>query len=235
MVWLHGLGDSGNGISNWLNMVWISVAEKEGGLLLDLPHVKWIFPTAPRAPVSVNRGHRAPSWYDIHGFNADAPVDATGLDEAARYIAGILEEERRAHPDVTYIVGGISQGGSLSLYLMCRKALGSFADGSDASALPFIASIGLSTWLPKCSLISAPGETDAAVAERAARHPVFIAHGEVDIRVDYAWGRECSQVLRNAGFSNVTFNSYPNLGHGMCGEELTDMRAWLLQHAPLPA
>ncbi|CAI5939912.1 unnamed protein product, partial [Closterium sp. NIES-64] len=178
VVWLHGLGDSGNGISNWLNMVWESVGEQGGNHLLDLPHVKWIFPSAPTAPVSVNRGHRSPSWYDIHGFNPDAPVDAAGLDEAARYIAGILEEERSAHPDVTYIVGGISQGGSLSLYLMCRKALGSFADGSDASALPFSASIGLSTWLPKCSLIPAPGETDAALAERAARHPLFMTHGE---------------------------------------------------------
>ncbi|CAI5467729.1 unnamed protein product, partial [Closterium sp. Yama58-4] len=127
---------------------------------------------------------------------------------------------------VTYIVGGISQGGSLSLYLMCRKALGSFADGSDASSLPFIASIGLSTWLPNCrwdlgevlyegvgsaevSLVPAPGETDAALAERAARHPVFMAHGEVDPLVGYAWGRASSDLLRNAGFSNLTFNSYP--------------------------
>ncbi|CAI7750164.1 unnamed protein product [Closterium sp. NIES-53] len=121
---------------------------------------------------------QAPYRYDIVGFNADAPVDARGLDEAARYIAGILEEERRANPGVTYIVGGISQGGSLSLYLMCRKALGSFADGSDASSLSFIASIGLSTWLPNCSLIPGPGGADAAVAERAARHPLFMTHGE---------------------------------------------------------
>ncbi|CAI7849175.1 unnamed protein product, partial [Closterium sp. NIES-54] len=65
--------------------------------------VKWIFPSAPTAPMTVNRGHRAPSWYDVcsfntDGFNADFPVDARGLDEAARYIAGILEEERRANP-----------------------------------------------------------------------------------------------------------------------------------------
>ncbi|CAI5527896.1 unnamed protein product [Closterium sp. Naga37s-1] len=172
-------------------------------------------------------------------------LDANGLDEAVRYIAGILEEERRASPggwsavlccaDVTYIVGGISQGGGLSLYLMCRKALGSFADGSDASSLPFSASIGLSTWLPKCSLIPAPGVADAAGPERAARHPLFMAHGKYDDLVAYTWGKDCSHLLRDAGFTNLSFKSYPKLGHDMCREELEDMRAWLLEHAPPPA
>ncbi|CAI5500124.1 unnamed protein product [Closterium sp. Naga37s-1] len=111
VVWLDGLGDSGNGISNWLNMVWESVGEQGGNHLLDLPHVKWIFPSAPTASVSVNRGHRSPSWYDIHGFNPDAPVDAAGLDEAARYIAGILEEERRAHPGGWGLPRGLDANG----------------------------------------------------------------------------------------------------------------------------
>ncbi|CAI5517099.1 unnamed protein product, partial [Closterium sp. Naga37s-1] len=252
VVWLHRLGDTGDGVAEWMDEVWNVDC---GFFLLDLPHVKWIFPSAPTAPVTVNRGHRAPSWYDVcsfntDGFNADFPVDARGLDEAARYIAGILEEERRANPvargldeaaryiagileeekkanpDVTYIVGGISQGGGLSLYLMCRKALGSFADGSDASALPFSASIGLSTWLPQCSLVPGPGGADGAVAKRAARHPLFMTLGEADPLVGY-------DLLRDAGFSNLTFKTYPNLGHGMSREELADMRAWLLELAPL--
>ncbi|CAI5939904.1 unnamed protein product [Closterium sp. NIES-64] len=169
---------------------------------------------------------------------------------------------------VTYIVGGISQGGGLSLYLMCRKALGSFADGSDASALPFSASIGLSTWLPNCSLVPGlggadgapgpgaslvpgPGGADGAVAERAARHPLFMALGEgaskcpslvdfshvlacaADPLVGYDWGKGCSDLLRDAGFSNLTFKTYPNLAHAMSREELADMRAWLLKLAPL--
>ncbi|CAI5982896.1 unnamed protein product [Closterium sp. NIES-64] len=125
------------------------------------------------------------------------------------------------------------QGGGLSLYLMCRKALGSFADGSDASALPFSASIGLSTWLPNCSLVPGPGGADGAVAERAARHPLFMALGEADPLVGYDWGKGCSDLLRDAGFSNLTFKTYPNLAHAMSREELADMRAWLLKLAPL--
>ncbi|CAI5995346.1 unnamed protein product [Closterium sp. NIES-65] len=301
VVWLHGLGDSGNGISNWLNMLpSLSTAAiapvpvspsralpvspsralpvspsralpvspsralpvspsralpvspsralpvspsralpvspsralsprslpAQNAVRSDVSYYSRYLPSSSSPIYAPHPPHPSliplihPSWYmpfsppphpgyDIHAFNADAPVDAAGLDEAARYIAGILQEERRAHPDVTYIVGGISQGGRLSLYLMCRKALGSFANGSDASTLPFIASVGLSTWLPNCSLIPAPGETDAAVAERAARHPVFMAHGEVDPLIGYALGRASSDLLRNAGFSNLTFNSYP--------------------------
>ncbi|CAI5995345.1 unnamed protein product [Closterium sp. NIES-65] len=58
VVWLHGLGDSGDGIPDWLNGVW---GTESDGYLLDLPHVKWIFPTALEAPVSVNLGHRSRS------------------------------------------------------------------------------------------------------------------------------------------------------------------------------
>ncbi|CAI7763261.1 unnamed protein product [Closterium sp. NIES-54] len=126
---------------------------------------------------SAGRAAHGHGGYDIVGFNADAPVDARGLDEAARYIAGILEEERRANP------GGWSAVLCCAVLfcavLCCADwALGSFADGSDASSLSFIASIGLSTWLPNCSLIPGPGGADAAVAERAARHPLFMTHGE---------------------------------------------------------
>jgi predicted esterase len=33
VIWLHGLGDSGNG--------WAPIAHE-----LDMPHVKWVFPSA---------------------------------------------------------------------------------------------------------------------------------------------------------------------------------------------
>ncbi|GJP56985.1 hypothetical protein CLOM_g16030 [Closterium sp. NIES-68] len=100
IVWLHGLGDTGYGVSRWL----AAMADPENGEsqpsipFLDLPHIKWIFPSAPVAPVTINRGRRAPSWYDVFGFNAGAPVDAKGIDAAARYVAGILEEEKKANP-----------------------------------------------------------------------------------------------------------------------------------------
>ncbi|GJP56984.1 hypothetical protein CLOM_g16030 [Closterium sp. NIES-68] len=241
IVWLHGLGDTGYGVSRWL----AAMADPENGEsqpsipFLDLPHIKWIFPSAPVAPVTINRGRRAPSWYDVFGFNAGAPVDAKGIDAAARYVAGILEEEKKANPDVTYAVGGISQGGALSIYLMCRKMMGRFEDGSDASSVPLSASVAFSTWLPKCSLTPGPGGraagAEASVAERAANHPLLMTHGEVDVLVGYDWGRDGVRELQEAGFSNLTFHSYPELGHAMCPQEMAVLRAWLQTHLPPPA
>ncbi|CAI5525646.1 unnamed protein product [Closterium sp. Naga37s-1] len=224
VVWLHGLGDTGYG--------WSDLCET-----VNLPHIKWILPSAPVASVTINGGMPCPSWFDLFGLDANARDDVKGIDAAARYVAGILEEEKRANPDVKFAVGGFSQGGALSLYLMSRKVLGKFEDGSDASAVPLHASVAFSGWLPKCSL--KPGGSaavgDASVAEKAAAHPLLMAHGEADSLVPFAFGKGSAQVLQEAGFSNLTFKSYRGMAHSACPEELADLKAWLQKNVPPPS
>ncbi|CAI5483458.1 unnamed protein product [Closterium sp. Yama58-4] len=224
VVWLHGLGDTGYG--------WSDLCET-----VNLPHIKWILPSAPVAPVTINGGMPCPSWFDLFGLDASAQDDVKGIDAAARYVAGILEEEKRANPDVKFAVGGFSQGGALSLYLMSRKVLGKFEDGSDASSVPLHASVAFSGWLPKCSL--KPGGSaavgDASVAEKAAAHPLLMAHGEADSLVPFAFGKGSAQVLQEAGFSNLTFKSYRGMAHSACPEELADLKAWLQKNVPPPS
>ncbi|CAI5500123.1 unnamed protein product [Closterium sp. Naga37s-1] len=224
VVWLHGLGDTGYGWSDLCKTV-------------NLPHIKWILPSAPIASVTINGGMPCPSWFDLFGLDANARDDVKGIDAAARYVAGILEEEKKANPDVKFAVGGFSQGGALSLYLMSRKVLGKFEDGSDASAVPLHASVAFSGWLPKCSL--KPGGSaavgDASVAEKAATHPLLMAHGEADGLVPFAFGKGSAQVLQEAGFSNLTFKSYRGMAHSACPEELADLKAWLQKNVPSPS
>ncbi|CAI5527895.1 unnamed protein product [Closterium sp. Naga37s-1] len=224
VVWLHGLGDTGYG--------WSDLCET-----VNLPHIKWILPSAPIASVTINGGMPCPSWFDLFGLDANARDDVKGIDAAARYVAGILEEEKKANPDVKFAVGGFSQGGALSLYLMSRKVLGKFEDGSDASAVPLHASVAFSGWLPKCSL--KPGGSaavgDASVAEKAAAHPLLMAHGEADSLVPFAFGKGSAQVLQEAGFSNLTFKSYRGMAHSACPEELADLKAWLQKNVPPPS
>ncbi|CAI5995348.1 unnamed protein product [Closterium sp. NIES-65] len=85
VVWLHGLGDTGYG--------WSDLCET-----VNLPHIKWILPSAPIASVTINGGMPCPSWFDLFGLDASARDDVKGIDAAARYVAGILEEEKRANP-----------------------------------------------------------------------------------------------------------------------------------------
>lgn len=50
-IWLHGLGDTGDG--------WADLQTTVGR---HVPAVRWIFPTAPIQPVSVNYGMSMTSW-----------------------------------------------------------------------------------------------------------------------------------------------------------------------------
>ena len=53
---MHGLGDTADGFT--------PVAEM---LSSQLDHIKFVLPTAPTQPVSLNMGMPMPSWYDIVG------------------------------------------------------------------------------------------------------------------------------------------------------------------------
>jgi predicted esterase len=56
VIFLHGLGDAGSG--------WYEPMQ----LLQDcLPNTKFVLPTAPRQPVSINNGMVMASWFDIVG------------------------------------------------------------------------------------------------------------------------------------------------------------------------
>ena len=60
----HRLGDSGEGIG--------SIAPA-----LKLPHVKYVCPTAPNRPVSINMGMAMNAWFDLRGFGAPCPMPFT--------------------------------------------------------------------------------------------------------------------------------------------------------------
>jgi lysophospholipase-2 len=51
VIFLHGLGDTGAG--------WADVAPQ---FQAALPHVRFIFPNAPRRPITLNWGMQMPGW-----------------------------------------------------------------------------------------------------------------------------------------------------------------------------
>ena len=71
---LHGLGDTGDG--------WADVAHD---FKTGLPHVKFIFPTAPRRSITLNMGMKMTGWYDIASLaDINQREDAEGLLESKR-------------------------------------------------------------------------------------------------------------------------------------------------------
>lgn len=70
-------------------------------------------------------------------------------------------------------------------------------------------------------------------AEINNKTPIFLAHGEVDPVVKYAWGKTSRKVLDVELGYEVEWRTYPHLEHSADPQEITDMEKWL--HKRLPA
>lgn len=103
-IFLHGLGDTGQGWSSAIGC-------------LRPSHVKVICPTAPTMPVTLNAGFRMPSWFDLKALSASGPEDEEGITQAAKNVHTMIENEIKAGiPANRILIGGFSQGGALALY-----------------------------------------------------------------------------------------------------------------------
>ena len=69
VIWLHGLGANGSDFEPII-----------GELKLPSAHqIRFIFPEAPKIPVSVNGGILMPAWYDILEMTSVRTVSYTHL------------------------------------------------------------------------------------------------------------------------------------------------------------
>lgn len=96
---MHGLGDSADGFAD--------VAEM---FSYQLPHVKFILPTALSSPVTLNGGMVMNSWYDIVGLDDRAAETCDGLDESRSIVSNIIQQEVNAGiPHSRIVLAGFSQ------------------------------------------------------------------------------------------------------------------------------
>ena len=177
---------------------------------LGLPadrHVRYVFPSAPRMPVTINMGMRMPAWYDIRSIGPGGQ-DEPGVRRAAGWIDELIDREvARGMPARRIVLGGFSQGGAMALFtgLRCRAALAGV--------------ICMSGYL----LLSDALGAEAAPANHGV--PIFLAHGTADPMVDITLGRRSRDRLVEAGYA-VDWREYP-MAHQICGEELSEIGRWL--------
>lgn len=165
--------------------------------------IRWVFPHAPVMPVTINGGYRMRAWYDIAVPDLTAQVDAAGIRRSRDMLLQLIaEEEGRGVPAQRIILAGFSQGGVIAL------AAGLAAAEKPAGVL------ALSTYLP---LREPPQPGELAI---------FQAHGEYDDIVPPAAAVATRDYLAELGHS-PEWHLYP-MAHGLCAEEITDIRAWLL-------
>jgi phospholipase/carboxylesterase len=200
VLWLHGLGASADDFVGAINE--LNIADEFG--------VRFVFPNAPLIPVTINAGFRMPAWFDVHGLSDEDPVDFDGLKASSYLITEMIEDEVSSGVSSDHILlGGFSQGGALALYCGLRYAkelAGIFA---------------LSAFLPGGEMLDIEG------SEANQGLPVFMAHGELDAVVDYAYGRRSYEHLQEQGYA-VQWQDYA-IEHEICPEELRALGKWIQQ------
>ena len=224
VIFLHGLGDCGAS--------WSTLASQLGLGGAKYKSVEWAFPDAPNAPVSCNNGFVMPSWFDL----AEIPVEASSPDAEADLLRSAdalcaradAEAAKRGLPLNRVFLGGFSQGAVVSMLAALRHKGG--ADGARLGGC-----VMLSGWAPLRGKLKAQAEAAGLGAGGGTQVPLFYGHGRADQTVAFALAEESAHCVRDTGAFDVTFKTYPGLGHGAAPQEFRDLAAWLRDRLRGPA
>lgn len=198
VIWLHGLGADG------YDFVPI-VKELEQ---MGLPNTRFVFPHAPKIPVSINGGYVMRAWYDIKNVDLQRQEDEGGIRQSQATLEQLINDQIELGFKAEQIVlAGFSQGGAIVYQTGIRTQ-------HKVAGL-----IALSTYLP-CET-----SVDAEINAANSSIPVLAAHGEQDNIVLMERGEKAVRLLKQKGFS-VQWHSYP-MAHSVCGEEVVEIAEFL--------
>jgi phospholipase/carboxylesterase len=198
VIWLHGLGDSGDGFAPVVPV-----------LKLPRDHgIRFIFPHAPEQPVTINQGYVMRSWYDIKSMDLHNRADMKGVLVSEKRVQALIQEQIDAGiPANKIILAGFSQGGVLSLFtgLRFKQSLAGI--------------LALSCYLPTADKLP------EHCHEANKSTPLLQHHGIQDDVVPMSSGKMAFDLLQQAGY-NTTWKSYP-MPHSVLPQQLNDISAWL--------
>ncbi len=198
VIWLHGLGADG------YDFVPV-VKELEA---LGAPPIRYVFPHAPKIPVSINNGFVMRAWYDIRTADLAQREDEAGIRASHDAVQQLIEREvQRGTARDHIVLAGFSQGGAITLHTGLRQAK------------PLAGLLALSAYLPL---------TDKFDSERHAASvgvPILMAHGSHDPVVPISRASHSHEILRTLGYA-VQWHEYPMV-HSICGEEIEVIAAFL--------
>ena len=200
VIVLHGLGADGNDF--------VPIAQE-----LDLSRigaVRFVFPSAPMRPVTLNGGHVMRAWYDIQGADLVRREDEAGLRESQAQVNALIERERaRGIAANRIVLAGFSQGCAMTFMAGLRYP-------ERLAGL-----LGMSGYLPLAA------HTAAERAPANADVPIFQAHGSADPMIQIGRAEASRDALLALGYA-VEWHPYP-MPHSVCAEEIADMNRWLLR------
>ncbi|HET9049194.1 MAG TPA: dienelactone hydrolase family protein [Chiayiivirga sp.] len=197
VIWLHGLGADGHDFAPIVPEL----------VRPHWPALRFVFPHAPVAPVTINGGMRMRSWYDILGFDPHSPQDEVGIRTSVQRVEQLIAREvARGIPSHRIVLAGFSQGGAIVLNAGVRH-------GARLAGI-----VALSTYLPLAETLT----DESSTANRAT--PIFMAHGDLDPVIALARADASRAVLQAAGYA-LQWRRY-RMQHAVCAEEIADLSAW---------
>ncbi|ETX10139.1 carboxylesterase [Marinomonas ushuaiensis DSM 15871] len=198
IIWLHGLGSDGHDFESLVPA--LSLSPNLG--------VRFVFPHAPKRPVTINGGMEMRAWYDIYEMTLDRKVDMANIDESYDQIEALIDDQiNKGISADRIILAGFSQGGVIAYQTALRTK----------HALAGI--LALSTYLVKSDEV--PEATDCA----NGKTPILIHHGRQDPVVVPALGGQARDLLISKGYS-VSYQTY-EMPHSVCPEQVQDISVWL--------
>jgi lysophospholipase-2 len=195
----HGLGDSAEGF--------VDVAEH---LASQMPHLKFILPTAPTQPVTMNMGMPMPSWYDITGLDERSNENCKGIDQSQKTLTDILKKEHETM-GLNYnrmILAGFSQGGALSLFTGMQLECGKIGGV-----------VVMSGYLPAAKKFT--------IREENKDIPILHCHGEADPMVTIQMAHKSKETVMEKGALKYELKTYPGLVHSVNPEEIQHVKEFL--------
>jgi phospholipase/carboxylesterase len=194
IIWLHGLGADGHDFVPMVDELKLPVA------------MHYVFPHAPKIPVTINGGFVMRAWYDIAATDIAAQQDEAGIRRSHEAVLALIAQENaRGIPNQRIFLAGFSQGGAIALHSALRMQQ------------PLAGVLALSTYLPLAQLASQEASR--------SKPQIFMAHGRTDPIVPLALGLASRDKLLALGCT-LDWHDY-DMQHSVCAAEVLDIQDWL--------
>ncbi|GAB1607238.1 lysophospholipase-like protein 1 [Argonauta hians] len=208
IIFLHGSGDTGQGVREWLQMVL--------GHELTFPHIRVVYPTAPARPYTPMMGHQSTVWFNRQKISPFVSEDESIAPMCEKISQLIDLETQNGIPFNRILIGGFSMGGCAALHVGYRFR-------------PSVAGVfGMSCFLNQNSAVYKTLESSSPPTKWP---PLFMSHGRDDPLVLPEWGCTTSEELKSRGVA-LDFHMLDNLYHEFNKKNLNLLRSWILKHLP---
>lgn len=198
VIWLHGLGADGHDFE--------IIVPHLGNQITR--HVRFVFPHAPKIPVTINNGYVMRAWFDVISADIARRADKKGVLASEQILTGYIKKEQaKGIASNRIILAGFSQGGALALHTGLRFSQ------------PLAGILALSCYLPLSDMTATTFNTANTSI------PLFMAHGTHDPIIPIAAGEQARDHIESLGYK-VEWHSY-TVEHSVCLEEIRDIASWL--------